>query len=1043
MNRTIPPTETQGGPRVGVSSSVQHRFTLVVRTAILIWLVIITWRYVQEATKIWSERVDPQFRDADVFHILLVAWLAVILAAFLVGLSSNPLARRLCVQTVFALALAAFLLISILSGAVLQVLTFLWLLLLAYGMGSRLLAIIFGYQLRDGVEKMVFSLGLGFGIYYLFTFALGLSGLLYSWIVIITLLGVSVWLRRELLKAIEDVFRGLRSLPHQVATRRHDFLSTSLLSIVAFLAVLNFVGAIGPEIRYDSVAYHLPVPKIYIQNHRVVEIPYMFRSYWPKGTEMVFCLGLLLGGQVTAKLFSFGFGLVTAAAIFAFGQHVVSPKASLLAATLFYTAPVVGFLATTAYVDLGWTLFTFLGVYAVSRWLVTQDRRWITVAGLMCAFALSSKTAAIFVVVPLGLAILLAGLGVQKRGLKKTVALAIKFALLIGSVGGLWYVLTYLWTGNPVFPFLNAIFKSPHWAPVNETMNLSSFGTGRDVVSLARLPWDMSFQTSAFDEAAVGGIGVSLLIALCLPLAVTRAVRKEVLFVALVALFCSGEWLLSFEYMRYYVPYLPLVCVLAAYVVDRVYDSRLLPPEAKGRSVTGLVVDGVLLAGFAATLPSFLAGFWFHEVLPYKVALGLESRGEYLSRELRSYDSYQFLNRTYDARDIKVLEVGGYEPLYADGEVHPGVQPCCLPVFELTSDDEVLEWLRQGGFSHLVVNYQYVHGDWAEITYFMSRSFLERHAQVEYAAHNVSIYRLLSDTEIERRALYLSVVDELLQNPSFEDGQGDFPSFWSGHGSPEFDQSGVYSHSGQGAVQVSEQGHLTQAVPVRENEVYVLSEYVKAGSGGQAARLQVNWLDADGSFLATDIGVVPATSEWREHYMPVMAPPGAEVALIHVTSHDQGEGWFDDLSFKSEPGAFSTPESFTSCIQLNTEEADGQLGPGWYEVEEDGMNHWRWMSKEGLLLLGAEDRKDTLEIRGHAVTEHFQAGMALLQVFANDQPIGEEWLADGDFFLAFDLPQGLLERDEFARIKFSLSDAFVPDGQLRELAVIVNSVCLR
>jgi hypothetical protein len=720
-----------------------------------------------------------------------------------------------------------------------------------------------------------------------------------------------VWLRRELLKAVKDMFRGLRNLPHQVATRRHDFLSTSLVSIVAFLAVLNFVGAIGPDIGFDSVWYHLPVPQIYIQNHRLVEIPYMFPSYFPKGVEMVFCLGLLLGGQVTAKLFSFGFGLIIAAAIFAFGQHIVSPKASLLAATLFYTAPLVGFLATTAYVDLGWTLFTFLGVCAVSRWWLTQERAWITVAGLMCGFALASKTLGLLIIVPLAFAMFLVGLWVHKKGLKNPVKVIIRFLVLTGLVGAPWYVLTNLWTGNPVFPFLNAIFKSPKWPLVNEmqtfrvdeTGMISLWGTGRDLVSLARLPWDMTFSSNLFGEIPAGAIGIGLLIALGLPLVVARNVPGEIVLLAFLALFCTLEWVLSIEYLRHYVPYLVVISILAAYVVERACGGRSPPLEATGRSLTVLAFDGVLLAGFAATLLSLFAGFWFYEEWPYKVALGLESRGEYLSRALPSYDSYQFLNRTYNAREIMVLEVGAHEHLYVDGEVHTALQPGSDDVFWLTSDDELLKWVRQRRFTHLVVNHQEIHGTWMENTSIMSRRFLEEHVQTEYAAHHVAVHRLLSDLEIEARARQVSLVDELLQNPSFEDVQAGAPSDWDTYGSPEYDRLGKHSHSGRGAVRVGEQGHLTQAVPVRQNEIYVLSEYIKAGAGGQSARLEVNWLDSHGNFLSTDIGVVPTTSEWRERYMPVMAPPGAEIAVIYVMAHDSGEVWFDDLSFKPESSA--------------------------------------------------------------------------------------------------------------------------------------------
>ena len=231
-------------------------------------------------------------------------------------------------------------------------------------------------------------------------------------------------------------------------------------------------------------------------------------------------------------------------------------------------------------------------------------------------------------------------------------------------------------------------------------------------------------------------------------------------------------------------------------------------------------------------------------------------------------------------------------------------------------------------------------------------------------------------------------------------------------------------------------------VPVRQDEIYVLSEYVKAGPGGHTARLQVNWLDTRGYFLASAIGVVPATSEWREHHMPVMAPRGAGAAEIYVTVHE-GRVWFDDLSFERELGALPAPESFSSCLQLNAEKADGQLGLGWYGVETDGVNRWRWMAKEGWLLLGVEDAKTALQISGHAVTEHIETDQLALQVFVNDQLIGEQWLGEGDFFSAFEIPQGLSEQDRFVRIKLRVSDAFIPDGELRELGIIIHSICFR
>ncbi|GAF68879.1 unnamed protein product, partial [marine sediment metagenome] len=439
---------------------------------------------------------------AEPFHVLLIAWLVVIATAFAAGLSAKPFARRLGIQTVFALALAVLMLVAILSGTLLSILAFLWLLLLAFGIGRRLLRVVFRRELPDAAESAVFSLGLGLGIYYLLAFALALGGLLYDWVAVIVLLLLSVLLRRELLAAVKGTFRGLRDLPSLVTSESRDFLSASILSIFSFLVVINFIGAIGPEVGWDPVVYQLNVPKIYVRNHRLVEIPHIFRSYFPKGVNMIYCLGLLVGGQVTAKLLNFGFGLVTAAGIFAFARHTVSRKAGLLAAVLFYSAPLTSYLAMSAYVELGWTLFTFLAMYALCRWLVSRDEAWIIMAGLMSGIALSAKTAAGFLILPIVIATVVVDLWVHRSGAKASIERAAGLVLVSGLVGGLWYVLTYLFTGNPVFPFLNAFFRSPQWPAVNTMFNYPSYGTGGDLLSLARLPWDMTFESVRFGSVA-------------------------------------------------------------------------------------------------------------------------------------------------------------------------------------------------------------------------------------------------------------------------------------------------------------------------------------------------------------------------------------------------------------------------------------------------------------------------------------------------------------------------------------------------------------
>src|SRR4051794_25937339 len=72
--------------------------------------------------------------------------------------------------------------------------------------------------------------------------------------------------------------------------------------------------------------------------------------------------------------------------------------------------------------------------------------------------------------------------------------------MLAGLIGVPWYIRAYVLTGNPVFPFLNGIFRSSQWAPINDNFNFDLFGMGHQPVDFALLPWRLTFQTSHFAE---------------------------------------------------------------------------------------------------------------------------------------------------------------------------------------------------------------------------------------------------------------------------------------------------------------------------------------------------------------------------------------------------------------------------------------------------------------------------------------------------------------------------------------------------------------
>jgi hypothetical protein len=147
----------------------------------------------------------------------------------------------------------------------------------------------------------------------------------------------------------------------------------------------------------------------------------------------------------------------------------------------------------------------------------------------------------------------------------------------------------------------------------------------------------------------------------------------------------------------------------------------------------------------------------------------------------------------------------------------------------------------------------------------------------------------------------VTLTRQLLKTPGFESFDGHEPVGWGPYGNPIFDVSGRRSHTGEAAVCSRGDGRsgYTQVVEIAPGATYLLSEWVHSGSEfDEWARLQVNWLDADGAIVGVGLEVVPALSDaWRQRSIRVVAPNNAAQAAVYVSVHMGAKVCFDDFFF--------------------------------------------------------------------------------------------------------------------------------------------------
>ncbi len=306
-----------------------------------------------------------------------------------------------------------------------------------------------------------------------------------------------------------------------------------------------------------------------------------------------------------------------------------------------------------------------------------------------------------------------------------------------GDVAMPWYGLSYHWTENPVFPMMNGFFKGPIWPPVNTIVNSNSFGIGTSLASMGRLPFRLVLCTERFGETSPrGSEGLALLIAFPFGIFLGLKNRRNERLLLAIAVVYWVLWSFTFQYSRYFVHILPVICVLAAATVFH-FDST-----AYAASVRRVC----LACGLIMQVPITPVQFWnIPERFPVQRALGLEERDHFLNRALLGYAAVQHLNAVIKPGD-RVIGVDMEQTrvyLNAPLETLPGstLNSRLRDVAAMPPDDSLLQHLRKDGFRYILVTRAVLQAPPVWYPY-LNRDFLNRFTTVEFLNADTVLFRL-------------------------------------------------------------------------------------------------------------------------------------------------------------------------------------------------------------------------------------------------------------------------------------------------------------
>lgn len=298
----------------------------------------------------------------------------------------------------------------------------------------------------------------------------GLAGALQAGILLITaasLPGLWLFLRSRVWQASlgEDSSAWLFRLP------------------IGFALGLALFGVLAPSdmLDWDSLAYHLAVPKIWLEAGRIHPIPQIHHSNFPFAVDNLHLLGLWWGGEQGAKAFQWSFALLAILSAFGYARQEYGAKAAWWSALAVATIPILVWQAGTAYIDVANGLYGGFGLLLAGRYLAKGDKGDLWIAGLLLGLCAGSKFTGLQWLGCVGVALLL--LSGKAAGRTLVAALpALGIALLLAVP---WLAKNAAWTGNPVYPFFYEKLGGRGWDQRRADIyknEQQTFGAGREKV---------------------------------------------------------------------------------------------------------------------------------------------------------------------------------------------------------------------------------------------------------------------------------------------------------------------------------------------------------------------------------------------------------------------------------------------------------------------------------------------------------------------------------------------------------------------------------
>jgi hypothetical protein len=249
-----------------------------------------------------------------------------------------------------------------------------------------------------------------------------------------------VLLLAEFKLTAQRCFRILKALFSSPRADRFLLLTNGIVLGVEFLTSLS------PLTGSDALHYHFTTQKLILEHGFHPEFS-ISHSFLCGQHHLLILFGLALGSEQLAMGFIFLAGMLTVCSLACLASRWSSPRTTLTITLLFLLTPVVFWqMSSSGAPDIWMAFFACASVIVLSQKKISGRWRQFLLAGLLAGGIAGAKYTGCLVAAGVAAAV-----AIEYRSLPTMAVLCFGSALT-----GIWpYLRNFLWTGDPMFPFLS------------------------------------------------------------------------------------------------------------------------------------------------------------------------------------------------------------------------------------------------------------------------------------------------------------------------------------------------------------------------------------------------------------------------------------------------------------------------------------------------------------------------------------------------------------------------------------------------------------